>query len=453
MGPTETLAQFVVDTRLQDIPPKAVEISKLVILDVLGVTLAASRQAVARILTEYLREAAAAPRAGVIGSPIRTEPALAAWANGALAFALDFDDNIHGSTHTVAAALASGEDTGASGATLLEAYILGRDICFRLDAALDAGRRKNQGGPTSRGWFAGGTTGSLAAAAAAGKVLRLNAKQMTTAFGIAVSGAGGVRRNFGTMAKALQTGNAARNGVTAALLAQKGFSADQTILEAPMGFVSALCLEGECDWDALTKDLGTYFYMENLPPIKRFPTCTPAHRPIEGLLALRQQHGFTVDEVESVESDFHQRSLARSDPQEAIAGPNSMPFILAIALLDGKVTLEQFTDENIHDPRVRTAMAKVRHRANQQQPGQAEPPDRITVTLKNGAVHTIEVAERTTLHSKAEIHGKFFDCATLALSRGRAEQLAGLIDRLENVDDVGALMSCMNGNDRKISTY
>ena len=451
MGPTETLAQFVVDTRLQNIPPKAVEISKLVILDVLGVTLAASRQTIARILNQYLREAAAAPRAGVIGSPLRTEPALAAWANGALAFALDFDDNIHGSTHTVPAALAIGEGNRAAGATLLEAYILGRDICFRLDAALDAGRRKNQGGPTSRGWFAGGTTGSLAAAAAAGKVLQLNTKQMATAFGIAVAGAGGVRRNFGTMAKALQTGNAARNGVTAALLAQKGFTADQTILEAPMGFASALCLEGECDWDALTKDLGKYFYLEKMPPIKRFPTCTPAHRPIEGLLALRQRHGFTVNDVESIETDFHQRSLARTDPQEAIAGPNSMPFILAIALLDGKVTLEQFTDEKIYDSRVRAAMAKIRHCANQRQLGQAEPPDRITVTLTNGAVHSIDVAERTTLHTKEEIHGKYLNCATLALSRGRADELAGLVDRLENVADVAALMRCMNGNDLKNS--
>ncbi|HMF51165.1 MAG TPA: MmgE/PrpD family protein, partial [Candidatus Saccharimonadales bacterium] len=196
MGPTETLAQFVIDTRLRDIPTKAVEISKLVILDVFGVTLAASRQAIARILVEYLREHGAAPKAGVIGSDLRTEPALAAWANGSMAFALDFDDNIHGSTHTVPAALAIGEGNGANGATLLEAYILGRDICFRLDAALDAGRRKNQGGPTSRGWFAGGTTGSLAAAAAAGKVLGLNVKQMATAFGIAAAGAGGVRRNF-----------------------------------------------------------------------------------------------------------------------------------------------------------------------------------------------------------------------------------------------------------------
>ena len=449
MGPTETLAQFVVDTRLRDIPTKAVEISKLVILDVFGVTLAASRHAIARILDEYLREHGAAPKAGVIGSDLRTEASLAAWANGSMAFALDFDDNIHGSTHTVPAALAIGEGNGANGATLLEAYILGRDICFRLDAALDAGRRKNQGGPTSRGWFAGGTTGSLAAAAAAGKVLGLNAKQMATAFGIAVAGAGGVRRNFGTMAKALQTGNAARNGVIAATLAKKGFTADQTILEAPMGFASALCLEGECDWGALTKDLGKYFYMEQMPTIKRFPTCTPAHRPIEGLLALRQQHGFTADDVESVESDFHLRSLSRTDPQEAIAGPNSMPFILAIALLDGKVTLEQFTDKKIHDPRVRAVMEKIKPRPNAHTPGQPEGADRISVTLKNGAVHTIEVAERTTLTSQGDIHEKFLRCATLALSPTRAEQLGDLVDRLESVADVAALIQCMSGTEIK----
>jgi len=445
MGPTETLAQFVIDTRLRDIPTKAVEISKLVILDVFGVTLAASRQAIARILVEYLREHGAAPKAGVIGSDLRTEPSLAAWANGSMAFALDFDDNIHGSTHTVPAALAIGEGNGANGATLLEAYILGRDICFRLDAALDAGRRKNQGGPTSRGWFAGGTTGSLAAAAAAGKVLGLNAKQMATAFGIAAAGAGGVRRNFGTMAKALQTGNAARNGVIAATLAKKGFTADPTILEAPMGFAGALCLEGECDWEALTKDLGKYFYMEQMPSIKRFPTCTPAHRPIEGLLALRQQHGFTADDVASVESDFHLRSLSRTDPQEAIAGPNSMPFILASALLDGQVTLAQFSDEKIHDPRVRAVMQKIKPRPNAHTSGQPEGPDRITVTLNNGVVHTIEVAERTTLTSKSDIHGKFVSCATLALSPTRAEQLGDLVDRLESVTDVGALIQCMTG--------
>ena len=127
-----------------------------------------------------------------------------------------------------------------------------------------------------------------------------------------------------------------------------------------------------------------------------------------------------------------------------------MPFILAVALLDGKVTLEQFTEEKIHDPRVRAVMEKIRHRSNERQAGQAEPPDRITVKLKNGVVHSIEVAERMTLKTKSEIHAKYMSCATVALSRTRAEQLGELIDQLENVPDIARLMTCMNGDELTI---
>src|SRR4029077_6203245 len=114
---------------LRDIPAKAIETSKLVILDLLGVTLAASRQPGAKIIADYVREFGAAPKAGIIGSDLRTDASLAAWANGTMGFLLDFDDNIHGSTHTLPAALAIGEGHGTNGATLLESYILGRDVC------------------------------------------------------------------------------------------------------------------------------------------------------------------------------------------------------------------------------------------------------------------------------------------------------------------------------------
>jgi 2-methylcitrate dehydratase PrpD len=446
MGPTEALARFVVETRLRDIPQQAIETSKLVILDALGVTLAASVHPAARIITEYVRDAGASPRAGVIGTNLRTEPSLAALANGTLTFILDYDDDLHGSTHTIAAALGVGEELRASGEKLLEAYVLGREVCFRLDAALDAGRKQNRGGPTSRGWFAGGTTGSLAAAAAAAKVVGLNAQQMATAFGIAASSAGGLRRNFGTMAKALQTGNAARNGVAAALLAKRGFSADQTILEAHFGLADALCLEGECNWSALTKGLGQSFYMERLPTIKIYPTCSPAHRPIEALLGLRQEHAFSLDNVASVECDFHLRSLCRTDPREAMAGHNSMPFILAVALIDGNVAVEQFTDDRVQDPQVRSVMSKIKHVPSEQREGQIDSPDRVTVKLKNGAVYSAEVAARRTLKNKSDIVAKYMDCAKRALNRERAERLSELVDRLETVPEVSALMNLMNGD-------
>ena len=451
MGPTESLAQYVVETELRDIPRKAIDTSKLVILDALGVTLAGSLQPAAKIITDYVRDAGAAPRAGVIGTNLRSETSLAALANGTMAFILDYDDNLHGSTHTLPAALALGEEIGTSGKKLLEGYILGRDVCFRLDAAFDAGRRRNRGGPTSRGWFAGGTTGTLAAAAAAGKVMSLGPKQMATAFGIAASSTGGLRRNFGSMAKALQTGNAARNGVAAVLLAKRGFTADQNILEAPLGLANALCLDGECDWSAMTEDLGKYFYMEQLPTVKRYPTCSPAHRPIEGILELRRQHPFSHEDVESIECDLHVRSLCRTDPQEAIAGANSMPFILAVALLEGKVVVEQFTNEKIHDPLVRNVMNKISHVPLKRESGQPEPPDLITVKFRNGATHTIEVSERHTLKTKSEIYAKYMDCATMALSRDRAERLSDLVDRLEALSDVSILMNLITGESLKAS--
>lgn len=446
MSPTEMIAQFVIDTQARDIPQQALETAKVVILDALGVILAASAHPAAQIVTKYVQEFEAAPRAGVIGTKVRTAPALAALTNGTMAFILDYDDDLHGSAHTLPAALGVGEAMKIDGEKLLEAYILGREICFRLDAALDAGRKKNLGGPTSRGWFAGGTTGSLSAAAAAGKVLDLNVNQMRMALGIAASFAGGLRRNFGTMSKALQAGSAARNGATAALLAKKGFTADDTILEAPHGFISALCLEGECNWHVLSEDLGHRFYMEPLPAIKRYPTCTPSHRPIDAVLALRQEHGFTAKDIESVECDFHLRSMCRPDPQEAIAGHNSMPFILALAILEGRVVVGQFTDEKVQDPLVRDVMRKIKDVPSPRSTGQPDPPDRLTVRLKNGVVCSMEVAQRKTLTTKSEIEIKYMDCATRVLQPEDAERLCDMVDRLETIKDVCLMMNLLTGD-------
>lgn len=446
MSPTESLARFVVETRLEDIPRKALENAKLVILDALGVTLAGSQQPAARILAAHVRDLGARPRASVIGTNVKTAPELAALVNGSSAFILDFDDDLHGSIHTLPAALALGEERRASGARFLEAYILGREVCFRLDAAIDAGRKLNSGGPTSRGWFAAGTTGSLAAAAAAGKTLGLDIRRMRNAFGIAASLAGGLRRNFGTMTKALHGGNAARNGVLAASLAGAGFTGDEGILEARYGLVDALCLEGECRWEALTESLGQMYYLEHLPAIKPYPSCAPSHRPIEGLLKLRREHGFKPEDVERIDCDFHLGSLSRVDPQEAIAGHNSMPFILAMALLEGRVVIDQFTDERVRDPSVRSVMAKICHAPAARQKGEKEPSERVSVKLKNGKTFTAEISARRTLTTEAEIHAKYMDCATRALTAESGEHAGELVRKLERLEDVSRLMEILSGS-------
>jgi len=114
-------------------------------------------------------------------------------------------------------------------------------------------------------------------------------------------------------------------------------------------------------------------------------------------------------------------------------------------LLEGEVTLAQFSEAKIHDPAVRAVMKKIIHAPLPHGRGQPEPPDRIIVKLNNGAVYAIEVLARHTLTTHTEIHAKYMECATLALSRTRAAKLAELIDGLESISESATLMNCLNG--------
>ena len=282
-GATEGLSRFVANTRLEDIPDRVVQNAKLLILDTVGVILAASRDSGCKLLAQWVKDQESAPRATVIGQGFRSSPLLAALVNGHAAHALDYDDSGHYSTQTLPAALALGEPPHVAGAKFIRAYVIGREVCNRLDAAFDASREKLRG-PTFRGWHHTGTNGSLGAAAAAGVVLGLDLEQIRTAFGIAANGACGLRANMGTMTKALVSGNAARNGVMAATLAQRGFTAEKSVLETPQGIANAFCEESDIDWEAMTRDLGKSYELARGAITKDYPSCSPAHRPIEALL-------------------------------------------------------------------------------------------------------------------------------------------------------------------------
>ena len=289
-GATEALAQFVATTKFEDIPPVAIDNAKLMMLDTFGVILAGARDRGCKLLAEWAKDQEAAPRATVIGQGFLSSPVLAALVNGHASHALDYDDSGHYSTQTLPAALALAEPAHLSGKKILQAYVLGREICARVDAAFDAARNKLSG-PTYRGWHHTGTNGSLGAAASAAVILGLNANQISTAFGIAANVASGLRANMGTMTKALVSGNAARNGVMAATLAERGFTAETAVLETRQGMAHVFCLEEDIDWPALTRDLGKRYELERGAITKDYPCCSPAHRPIEALLKIVEEHG------------------------------------------------------------------------------------------------------------------------------------------------------------------
>jgi 2-methylcitrate dehydratase PrpD len=435
MDVTRTIAEFAAATRLADVPQRAIDGAKIAILDTFGVALAASTLQLGRILNEHVASLGGLPQARVLGSGLRTSAPLAGLANGTLAHALDFDDRGHLSTHSLPSALAVAESRALSGERLLEAYIVAREVAARVTDAIEA-KRKSGGGPTYRGSYRVGVAGPISGAVAAGKLLGLDAGQMARALGIAASSAMGLRRNQGTMTKALHAGNGAQNGIQAALLAQRGFTGDPDIFEAPLGLFSLLCLPGECDPARATDRLGRPFELDQPPSIKPFPACTPSHMPIEAVLKLKAEHRIAAADVESVDADFHTFSLFRVDPREAVAAGFSLPYLASVALIDGAVTVDHISDERIQDPAVRAMMARIKPLP---EGAEEDGPERVTIHLKDGRSVSTEIRHARDITETAEIEAKFRDCATRVLTPEQAERLREQVARLETIANVNDL--------------
>jgi len=438
-GATEALAQFVVGTRLEDIPAVVLQNAKLMILDTFGVILAGARDPGCKLLAQWVKDQEAASRATVIGQGFRSSPLLAALANGHASHALDYDDSGHYSTQTLPAALALGEPAHVSGAKILQAYVLGREVCSRLDAAFDAGREKLRG-PTYRGWHHTGTNGSLGAAAAAAVVQGLDMETMKTAFGIAANGACGLRANMGTMAKALVSGNAARNGVMAATLAERGFTAEKSILETSQGMADAFCNESDIDWHSLTRDLGKRYELARGAITKEYPCCSPAHRPIEAVLEIVKAHGIRADDVDWLECDPHSFSLRRHQAGDTHEAQYSLIYCLSVALLDGRMGLRQMTDERLRAQDVQALMRRLRIVPPPDGPVERRPKERVTVHLKNGQSYSAEVTHPRRISNREDLEAKFFTCVQGSLSPEAAAPVRDTILNLENLYDIAKLL-------------
>ena len=249
------------------------------------------------------------PLALVVGTRLRTSIAGAALANGTAAHALDLDDShhpgfLHPSAVLVPAVLALGEARGASGSETVAAYLAGLEALTAIGSAINLRHYE-------LGWHATATIGTVAAAVAGARLLRLDAERAGAALGLAASQAGGVRRNFGSMAKPLHAGLAARAGVLAALLAEQGLTAGDEVLEGERGWFDLVAGPGEWDEAAglAALDDGFGLAVEGLG-IKRFASCGVTHAPIEAALALRK----ATSPRSSGSTSSSTRSRGRSPP-------------------------------------------------------------------------------------------------------------------------------------------
>ena len=445
MSATQQLADFIVNAGFERIPETALKTAREAILDAIGVALAGAGEPASKIMTEYVRQAGGRRKgvAGVIAGGFRTAPSAAALANGTLMHALDYDDVApdwlgHPTAPLLPVVLALGEAGLISGKEALAAYIIGFEVESRVGRALGSQHY-------AVGWHATGTVGTMGAVAAAARLLRLDPDQTRNALGIAASEAGGLRQNFGTMTKPFHAGNAARNGVVAATLAQKGFTADPNILES--SFLKTLGGEGY-SLAPITEGLGQGFAISAGVAIKPYPCCRLTHRCLDAALYLAKTHHLSPEEVAGVEchtSDMLPQILIHHRPRAGAEGKFSMEYCVATAILDGEVCLGHFTEKKVQHPRSQRFLEKVGYRHPEGQRGMAglSQAEAVTIRLRNGRElrHQVLYAKGEPQNplTHEELIAKFRGCASYSLSPEASQRCLELVLGLEKLQDIATL--------------
>jgi 2-methylcitrate dehydratase PrpD len=418
--------------------------AKRAVLDTLAVTIAGCGEEAAAIITAYVRELGAAAEAGVVGSGFQTAASEAALANGTLAHALDYDDVStsmlgHPSAPLLPAVLALAEKTGAAGKDVIVAFVVGFEVECKVGSAIGASHY-------ARGWHPTATLGTLGAAAACAKLLRSDVAATRAALGIATSLAGGTRQNFGTMSKPLHAGIAARNGVMAASLAARGFTADASIIEAPLGFLHLFGV-GDHDAERAMASLGQPF--DIISPgigVKLYPCCYASHRALDAALQLHKEANIEPRRIARVEARVCRGTaipLIHHRPRTGLEAKFSMEYCLVAAFLDGRINLASFSDEAVQRPQAQELLRRV----DMVEGEQGQPivgPATVTVILDDGSQHSRRV-ETPRGDPKApftweELVAKYKDCAVGILSDAATARSVEIIADLAAATDVGELM-------------
>jgi len=447
---TDHLAEFVTKSRWEDCPAEAVDIARRAILDCLGVMLAGSIEPAARIVAEVARAEGGSPLATVVGTPLRTGTVWAALANGTAAHALDFDDTNfamlgHPSAPVLSAALAAGELVMADGRALVHAFLLGFEVETTMASVMNPPHYE-------KGFHATGTLGTMGAAAAAARLLGLDAAQTRAALAVAASQASGLKENFGTMTKPFHAGHAARSGVLSALLARDGFTASEQAIEGPQGYFAVLSA-GKRDEQVLDSLGAPWKILETGVAVKPYPSCACTHSIIDSALELQRTHRIRPEQVAQVTVGVNAavpRILIHGNPRSGLEAKFSGEFSAAAALCDGRVGIATFRDDKTDDPAIRELMTRVRLVVDPEIPGDLERHmwTRVTVRLRDG--REVAIAPRPVPGhpglplSMDQLREKFMDCARIVLPEDRADSVRQMVEQLDGCPDLRSLTAILS---------
>jgi aconitate decarboxylase len=446
MGLTAALAARIAATRYEDISEPAVAAARRLVLDGLAVAVAGTKEAAIGILTAHTRALGGTPQATAIGGGFRTDPVRAAALNGAAMHVLDFEPMWSPATHalstTLPAALALGEAHGLPGREVLAALVKGIEIqgCLR--------EASGQFVPEQLQFHPPGLVGPMGAAVAAAHLLKLDGPKLQHALGIAASRAGSVFSNAGTMTKSTHCGQAAALGMEAAMLAAQGFTGDAETFASPQGYAGTF-YKGTYRPDELAKFGPPWRVVTPGYAIKMFPSQFGTHFVITAGLDLHARIGdpAMIRAVTLVGPVMPY--VNRPQPDTGLSGKFSFQYVLAAALLDGKVGIGTFTDATLQRADIQALLPKIQFRMDPDIPARFETMHvDVTVELADGRTLQVRCDGPRGVWGKSPIPVadhllKVRDCLAVRLAPVAIEHciaLAGALDELP-ADSVRALMT------------
>jgi 2-methylcitrate dehydratase PrpD len=436
---TEQLARFLATHRPEDVPERVRHEAKRSLVNFFATALGGCRNEAMEILVAALADCFGPPHATVIGRSERTDALTATFLNSVSANVLDFDDThlrtvIHPTAPVAPGLFALAERRPINGAALLHAFALGVEVECRVGNALSPGHYR-------RGWHITATCGVLGAAAAAGKLLRLDSGRMAWALGAAATQSSGLIENLGSMSKSVGVGNSARNGLAAALYAERGLSGPDRPLEGARG-LSAVMGEGE-DLASVVAGLGdTWELMQNA--YKPYPNGVVLHPVVDACLELRPQVG-DVARIERVMVKGHPLLRERADRPNVTTGREaqvSLQHSVAVAFLYGAAGVKEYSDACVNDPAVLALRSKV-----SAEDDASIPADAAVVSLRttSGDLLSAHIAHaRGSIArplSDRELEAKLRDLANYGAPGVDAERLIEAVWEIEKTDGAATLLS------------
>lgn len=441
------LSEWVTKLDYKSIPAEFVEAARLDILDMFGCGLFGSTRNWVRTVTTLEMEWGGKPEATLWGYKTKIPCVNAVMANAHAVNAFEFDDTynptgIHPGALVVTSAFASAELVGGiSGRELISAVVAGHEVSARV--------RNGLGWSVLHGWNGTAICSTFGAAAASAKILGLNENQTVDALGIAGPYVGGLLTyGFKAMAKRLVNARAAQGGILAALLAQRGFTGYEDILESKQGgFCTAH--SSDCKIENITQGIGQEYEMRKMA-LKKYPVCTSFHAVLDAVSELENEHNIDPASVERVIVNTTSGALKNNvgiQYDNISSAQMSMQYSVAARMIDGTVGVDQFTETRVKSTDVRRMAQLVEIVVDPELERMGldhRMAAKVDVVLKDGSRLESSTVRSPKIMTTQDVFDKFMVLASVAVPERQAKQLLDMVRALEKQNDVSSLAALLS---------